>query len=102
MIGHTPLPLARAAATNSSDLTCTVADSATRTTRGMKTTESEISVFERPGPSDAGDRDGEEHGGERVEHVHRAHDRACCVSPPDVAGEHAERGAEDERHHGPA
>ena len=52
MIGQTPLPLARAAATNSSDFTCTVADSATRTTRGMKTTESEIRVFQRPGPSD--------------------------------------------------
>ena len=42
MIGQTPAPLARAAATNSSDFTCTVADSATRTTRGTKTTESEI------------------------------------------------------------
>ena len=37
---------------NSSDLTCTVADSATRTTRGMNTTDSEISVFQSPGPSE--------------------------------------------------
>ena len=50
MIGQIPAPLARAAATNSSDFTCTVADSATRTTRGTNTTESEISVFHRPGP----------------------------------------------------
>jgi hypothetical protein len=47
----TPAPLARAAAMYSRPFTCTVADSATRTTRGTKTIESEISVLARPGPS---------------------------------------------------
>ena len=50
-MGPTPLPLARAAAMYSRPFTCTVADSATRTTRGMNTIESEISVLGRPGPS---------------------------------------------------
>ena len=44
-------PLARAAAMNSSDFTCTVADSATRVTRGVNTTQREMSVFGSPGPS---------------------------------------------------
>src|SRR5436190_797266 len=46
-----PAPLARAAAMYSRLFTCTVADSATRTTRGTNTIESENSVFGRPGPS---------------------------------------------------
>ena len=47
----TPAPLARAAAMYSRPFTCTVADSATRTTRGMKTIDSAMSVLASPGPS---------------------------------------------------
>ena len=50
-MARTPAPLARAAAMYSRPFTCTVADSATRTTRGTNTMDSEISVFGRPGPS---------------------------------------------------
>ena len=52
----------------------------------------------QPGAERARDGDGEQHGRERVEDVHRAHDERVRQAA-DVAGEHAEAGAQHEPDH---
>ena len=74
MMVSVPAPLARAASMKSSARTCVVAVSATRHIGGMNTSVRAIMPLSHAAAHGAGDRDRQQHGGERVEHVHRAHD----------------------------